>query len=168
MQETWNKFAEQLTPWLSEHGWRVLAILISLLILAFNASFVIAAPPSSLHIVVEETIVGGSEAFVASGAAVDNNLVCQYGQVVEIGESSSNNPGGPFKTIWVTKQFDCGDGTFDVKMVIKLDLDTGNTTANWKITSGTGNYVNLKGSGKLVGTPGDPGEIIDVYDGKVH
>jgi len=149
---------------------RVLAILITVLMLALNASLVFAAPPLSLHIVVEETIFGEDpETFLASGAAVDNNLVCETGSVDEIGEVSSNDPGGPFQTLWITKRFDCGsNGTFDVEMVVKLDKNTGTTTANWKIVGGTLSYQNLKGNGKLVGTPGDPGEIIDVYDGKVH
>jgi hypothetical protein len=147
---------------------QVFAVLVCLLLLAFNASLVFAAPPLSLHIEVTELIGSGPEIFYASGTAVDNSLVCETGDVDDIG-ISSNNPGGPFQTLWITKQFDCGDGTFDVKMVVKLNLITHDTKANWKIVSGTGAYHNLKGNGKLVGTSIVPGvSILDVYDGKVH
>ena len=149
---------------------RVLAILISLFMLAFNASLVFAAPPLSLHIVVEETIseFPVSETFSASGSAVPG-LICASGTVVEVGGTTPNNSGGPFQTFWVTKHFDCLNGnTFDVEMFVRLDTTTGYTKANWKIVSGTGVYQNLKGNGKLVGTPSTtPGDIIDVYDGKV-
>lgn len=137
------------------------------LMLAIMSSVAVAAPPLTLHIVVEETIAGGSETFIASGTAV-GTLVCATGTVVEVGPITSNDPGGPFQMLWVTKRFDCGDGTFDMDLVIKLDKITGQTTAHWKIVGGTLAYQNLKGSGKLVGTPGTPGEIIDVYDGMVH
>ncbi len=147
---------------------RTLTILISLFMLAFNVSLVFAAPKLSLHIVVEETIAGGSEAFIASGSAVPG-LICASGDVVEVGGTTPNSSGGPIETFWVTKQFDCGgDNTFDVEMFVRLNTTTGYTKAKWNIVSGTGVYQNLQGKGKLVGTPSTtPGDIIDVYDGKV-
>ena len=148
-------------------NFRIVALFISLMMMVFLVPDVSAAPPLSLHIVVEETIAGGSETFIASGTAVDG-LVCETGTVVEVGTVTSNDPGGPFQMLWVTKRFDCGDGTFDMDLVVKLDKNTGQTTAQWKIVGGTFAYQNLKGSGKLVGTPSTPGEIVDVYDGKVH
>jgi hypothetical protein len=143
---------------------RVLCVLISLFILAFNVSFVAAAPPSPIHIEVLEEIGGEPPVpFTASGP------VCASGMVDEL-STSGNSPGGPYQTLWVTKQFVCGDGsgTFDISMVVKLNVNTGYTTANWKIIGGTGAYQNLKGNGKLAGTPNPGNTIFDVYDGKVH
>ena len=52
-------------------------------------------------------------------------------------------------------------------MTVKLFPDS-HTTANWKVVAGTGDYVRLKGNGKLYGTPIVPGiSIHDVYDGKM-
>ncbi len=149
---------------------KIFAVLASVILLALNVSVVIAAPPSALHIEVLEWIgVGGSEPFVISGAAVTQGKICAAGMVEDL-QITSNNPNGPFQKIWATKRFTCGDGsgTFDLDMVVKLDVNTRNTTANWHIVSGTGSYMNLKGNGKLVGTAQIPGAtILDVYDGKV-
>jgi len=77
---------------------RTFAIFISLFLLAFNASLVFAAPHLSLHIVVEETISGTpvSETFTASGIAVATGLICESGDVIEIGGNAPINTGGPF------------------------------------------------------------------------
>lgn len=143
---------------------RILSLLISVFLLAFNASSVFAAPPSPINIEVLEEIEGEPPVpFMASGP------VCASGMVDEL-SATGNNPAGPFQTLWVTKQFVCGDGsgTFDVSMVVQLNQNTGYTTAHWKIIGGTGTYQNLKGNGKLVGTPKSGNTILDVYDGKVH
>lgn len=143
---------------------RVLIVLVSLLVLATNVSLVFAAPPSPIHIEVLEEIGGGPPVpFTASGP------VCAIGTVDEL-STTWNNPNGPYQILWVTKHFVCDDssGTFDISMVVKLNVNTGDTTANWKIIAGTGSYLNLKGNGKLVGTPKPGNTILDVYDGKVH
>ena len=54
-------------------------------------------------------------------------------------------------------------------MVAKLDRISGVTTARWRVVEGTGDYVNLRGRGSLVGTPLEFGvSITDVYDGWMH
>ena len=81
---------------------------------------------------------------------------------------TSNSSSGPFQIIKVLKRFDCGDGTFDLKMVVKLNLATQNTTARWLILGGTGGYAGLKGHGSLIGITNDPNPgIFDTYDGVV-
>ena len=144
--------------------YRFLFVLASLLLLAANVSLAFAAPPSPIHIEVYELIGGEPPVpFTPTGP------VCATGFVDEL-STTWNNPNGQYQILWVTKQFECGDssGTFDISMVVKLNVNTGYTTANWKIVGGTGSYVSLKGNGKLSGTP-QPGSIIfDVYDGKVH
>jgi hypothetical protein len=59
-------------------------------------------------------------------------------------------------------------GTFDVDMVVRLDVASGTTTANWKVVGGTGAYSSLKGYGKLVGVLVVPGvSITDTNDRKI-
>jgi hypothetical protein len=142
----------------------VIFFLASLLVLVFNVSLVFAAPPSPIQIEVLEEIGGEPPVpFTASGP------ICASGTVDEL-STTSNSPAGPFQTLWVTKHFICDDssGTFDVSMVVQLNVNTGYTTAHWKIIGGTVSYQNLKGNGKLVGTPKPGNTILDVYDGKVH
>ena len=149
---------------------KLYAVLLAVVLLAMNVSLVFAAQPLAIHIEVLETIAGGTEPFIASGAAVDDGLVCATGTVVETA-ATSKETNGPYTKLWITKRFDCSDGsgTFDVDMVVKLNKSTGTTTANWKVVAGTGNYANLKGNGKLLGTPVVLGvTIFDVYDGKLH
>ena len=56
-----------------------------------------------------------------------------------------------------------------MKLVVNLDLATHETTAQWKIVGGTGDYVGLHGNGNLIGAPIVPGSsIFDVYDGTIH
>ena len=150
---------------------RILNVLAGIFLLAVSVSTVVAVPPAPLHIEVLE--YPGDSApvpFTASGAAVDAGLVCAAGTVVDV-SVTSNDPSGPFQILQVLKRFTCGDGsgTFDIKMVVKLDLATHDTTARWQIAGGTGVYAGLKGQGSLIGMSIVPGiSIQDSYDGKVH
>ena len=141
------------------------------LLLAVTVSTVFAASPLNVHIEVAELIggLGVNEPFTASGAAVDNGVICASGMVQDVSVSTSGAPSAPYRNIQVLKRFTCGTDTFDVRMVVKLDLATNFTTASWSIVGGTGVYADLRGRGSLVGTPIDPGSsIFDVYDGSVH
>ena len=148
-------------------------ILAGVLLMAFTVTPVFAAQPEALHIEVLEFPGGVSalpEPFTASGEAVDSGSVCGSGMVADI-EVTYNDPGGNFVTIWALKRFTCGDasGTFDIRMVVQLDLTTRDTTARWRVVGGSGDYAGLKGQGSLVGYSNypDPG-ILDIYDGMVH
>ena len=151
-----------------------LAALIALLILSIAVIPAMAMKPLAVHIEVDEVINPGTlDPFTATGPAVDSEFVCASGYVIDTDSHTVGPPAGTFLILHVTKQFTCGDGsgTFDVDMVVHLDLGTGDTTANWKVVGGTGNYANLKGNGKLVGipyVPGGVGTILDIYDGKLH
>jgi len=147
----------------------VISLFIVLFLLGFSSTRVFASPPLDLHIVVQENI-GVPDDFDASGAAVDDGLVCETG-TVEDTEVAVYTFGGPFRIIKVLKHFKCddGSGSFNIAMQVRLDNATNETVANWRISSGTGTYAHLKGTGSLVGTPIVPGtSIFDVYDGKVH
>ena len=120
---------------------------------------------------VTEFVGTSGEVFTASGPAVDDGTVCATGTVDDVSIETSGAPGGSQVILHVLKRFNCSDGsgTFDVRLVVNLDLATHYTTANWKIVGGTSNYIDLHGSGSLTGTPIDPGTSIhDVYDGSVH
>jgi len=150
-----------------------ISLLVAAFLLTMSVPPVIAAPPESLHIEVLEYPAGTAappEPFTASGLAVDNGSVCATGMVEDVA-LRYNDPVGSFQTIWALKRFDCddGSGTFDVRMVVRLDLTTHDTTARWRIVDGTDQYADLKGQGSLVGISNfpDPG-ILDIYDGQVH
>jgi hypothetical protein len=150
---------------------RIFVLCLLVLLLALGATTALAAPPKSIHIEVAEVIGTSGEPFTATGAAVDDGLICAVGTVDDISIEVTGPPSGDFRILKVLKRFYCDDssGTFDVKMTVHLDLTTNATTANWKIVDGTGAYTALKGNGKLIGTPIVPGtSILDVYDGKIH
>ncbi len=149
----------------------VVSVLLVFVFLAVTASGVIAAPPRDVHIEVDEILGTSGEAFAASGSAVVDGTLCASGIVDDLSVVSSGSQNGNFLILHVLKRFTCDDlsGTFDVRLVVKLNLTTRFTTAHWKIVSGTGNYVGLHGNGSLAGTPILPGvSIHDVYDGKMH
>ena len=147
-----------------------LSMILTIGILVITSSVVVAAPSLDLRIEATEFIATSGEAFAASGGAVDAGLVCASGTVDDLDVSVASPDSFPIRVLHVLKGFNCNDfsGTFYVQMVVRLDLLTNQTTANWKIVGGTGSYTDLNGHGSLVGTPIDPGtSIFDVYDGKV-
>ena len=148
-----------------------LAVLIAFAFLVNTVSVVGAAPPLDVRIVVNETFngLGVDEPFTASGSAVTSGYFCASGMVQDVNVSVSGADNASFRTIQVLKRFTCADGTIDISMVVHLDLDTNETTARWRVVSGTGNYADLRGSGSLEGTPIEPGfSIQDVYNGSLH
>ena len=137
-------------------------------VLAFYSVPAMAAPPMNVHIVSLETIADNGGTFTITGAAVDSGLVCPTGTTENISNVGTGPDGGDFLNLRVIKRFTCDDlsGTFDVQLLVRLDLVTHYTTARWTVVDGTGDYASLQGRGFLVGTPIDPGKSIsDVYDG---
>lgn len=148
-----------------------LSILLTVFLLALTATVAVAAPPQDLHIEAVDVIGGSGEPFTASGSAVDDNVVCATGTIDDLEITTSGSGSGSYRILHVLKRFYCDDlsGTFDVRMVVRLDLTTLETTARWRIVDGTGAYTGLRGHGSLDGTPVNPGvTILDVYDGRVH
>lgn len=149
----------------------ILSVLTAFVLLAGSVSVALAAPPLSVHIEVDEFVRTSGEGFFASGPAVDAGVVCQTGTVDDLTISASGSPNNTFVILNVMKRFTCDDssGTFDARLIVHLDLITNETTARWNIAGGSGDYVDLHGTGSLVGTPIVPGESIhDVYDGRLH
>jgi hypothetical protein len=143
-------------------------VLVTALSIVFLVVPVMAAPhPLDVQIVDVHTIgPHGTGFFTATGGGI-----CVLGTVYDSDIKVQNPTGGNFRILRVLKQFTCddGSGTFDVKLVVRLDLTTHKTTANWNVVGGTGNYVGLRGNGKLIGIPIVAGiSITDYYDGRMH
>lgn len=133
-----------------------------------TVSTALAGRPMDVHIEVDETF-GNGDPFTAWGSAVDDGLVCSSGTVDELGGKVGPS-NGTFRNLRADKLFNCdGGGTFKARLIVKLDIATGQTTASWRIFGGTGDYAGLKGNGSLVGIPVVHGvSILDIYDGRVH
>jgi len=136
-------------------------------ILAFYSVPAMAAPPQNVHIDAYENIYSDGT-FTITGSAADSGLVCSSGVTHNVSNVASGPSGGDFVNLRVIKRFTCDDlsGTFDVMLLVRLDLVTHYTTARWTVVDGTGDYATLHGRGFLEGTPIDPGTSInDIYDG---
>lgn len=112
-----------------------------------------AAPPEGVTIVSDVTFVEGGPnvgVFDATGAAVDSGTLCGSGTFEDQGIRFAGFPAQTGEVqLQVLKRFTCddGSGTFDLKMQIKANFDTGLETFQWVITGGTGDYATLRGSG---------------------
>jgi hypothetical protein len=101
---------------------------------------------------------------------VDDSVICATGFVEDTYSTDYKPANNNFRFLFIEKLFTCNDftGTFTIEMKVKLNQLTGDTTAKWEFTGGTGAYTGLQGKGKLVGTPIIQGiSILDVYTGKV-
>ena len=146
-------------------------ILVSILSIVLPIPAVMAAAPLDVHIEVLATIDPTPDPFTATGSAVDAGLLCATGYQDELSFNVSGPPGGNFRILRVVKRFVCddGSGTFDLRLVARLDFINHNTTGHWNVIGGTGDYARLHGNGKLIGIPIEPGSsILDVYDGRMH
>ena len=143
-------------------------LVFTILLLSVTVAF--AAPPQPFHMEVHENINGSGETFYASGPAVNAGVVCPTGTTSDLVINTFGPPNGNYRFLYVVKSFTCADltGTFFIKMRVKLEISTGNTTAKWQFTNGSSAYNHLHGHGTLVGTPTIPGYIMDVYDGVAH
>ena len=107
--------------------------------------------------------------FGASGAAVDDDVICPSGTFVDTGIrfAGFQSPRGVVQ-LQVAKTFTCddGSGTFDVKMQIQADFATGIETFTWIVTGGTDAYASLKGSGSGSTVPREGGNT-NTYEGKL-
>ena len=148
-----------------------ISLLLVLTILLLSATAAFAAAPLGFHMEVTEIINGSGETFTASGPAVTAGVVCPTGTTSDVVVNTYGPPNGNYQFLYILKSFTCGNGsgTFFIKMRVKLDLNSGYTTAKWQFTNGSGLYNHLRGHGTLVGTPIIPFVTIqDVYDGTAH
>jgi hypothetical protein len=149
---------------------RTIFITAGLLLALIVFSTASAAPKTNIHIEVMESFGGSADPFFATGPAVDDGLICASGTVDDTERIISGPPAGDFVRILAYKQFYCdAGGGFQARLMVNLDLSSGETTANWVIYGGSGDYAGIHGNGKLIGIPIVQGlSILDVYDGTVR
>jgi hypothetical protein len=151
----------------------VLAVLAAALALGVMAGpAAAAAPPKPVTIVSDVTFNPDGPnfgSFTATGAAVDAGTMCGSGTFVDTGIRFAGFQGRQGEVqLQVFKTFTCddGSGTFDVKMQIQANFDTGIETFQWVITGGTGDYAALHGSGSGTTVPREGGNT-NTYVGAV-
>jgi len=96
--------------------------------------------------------------FVASGAAVDQGLICASGTVVDTRLIFAGSQSGRGAQIPVRKTFSCPDGDLFIKIQVHLDFATSTETFSWVVLGGTGAYGGVSGSGQgsTAGDGSDP------------
>jgi len=108
--------------------------------------------------------------FTATGAAADNGMICPGGTFVDTGIrfAGFQSVRGTVQ-LQVNKTFTCddGSGTFDMKMQIHANFDTGIESFTWVATGGTGAYSRLHGSGTGSTVPNPPIGNINTFAGFV-
>lgn len=143
------------------------ALVAALAVLAAPAG---ATPPSGVEIEVD-TLFAGTGTFTATGAAVDDGVLCATGDTLDVfGMVSGMGPKG--FNIQTVKEFTCDDlsGSFFVKLQVKVFFAGPVLSSfNWVVMDGDGAYTDLHGSGDGVGLPPNSGfDILDVYTGQMH
>ena len=120
-----------------------------------------ATPPAGVEIVVPDF----EGAFVATGPAVDDGVICGTGEVETTFVKPSGFQSNQHLILKVGKLFTCDDGTgtFSAKLEVRIDFDTG-VSFQWVIKGGTGDYERLRGSGSGFVVTDDT----DVYQGGLH
>ena len=106
--------------------------------------------------------------FVAMGDAADNGVICPSGTFIDTGiRFAGFQSGRGTVQLQVYKTFTCGDGsgTFDVKMQIHANFDTGIESFTWVVTGGTDAYRALRGSGTGSTVPNPPIGNVNTYVG---
>ncbi len=120
-----------------------------------------ATAPADVEIVVP----GFDGPFTATGAAVDDGVVCGEGEVVTTFVKGAGFQSDFAVNLTVGKDFACddGSGTFSAKLQVRIVFAEG-VTFRWVITGGTGDYEDLRGAGSGFVVPPDT----DVYQGGLH
>jgi hypothetical protein len=157
----------------THHGVRPFAALLAGALVLSAASPVAAGAPEAVTIVSDVTFVEGGPnfgSFTTSGDAADSGTICLAGSFIDTGIRFA---GGQARTgvvqLQVFKTFTCDDdsGTFDVKMQIQANFDTGIETFTWIITGGTGDYATLRGGGDGSTVPRTGGNT-NTYEGMLN
>jgi len=111
-----------------------------------------AGAPEPVQIVSHMTFVDGDfnvGDFHATGAAVDQGVICASGTVVDTRIQFGGFQSDRGVQIPVRKSFACtdGSGTIQIKIQVHLDFATNTETFSWVVLSGTGDYAGLNGAG---------------------
>jgi hypothetical protein len=155
------------------HGGRPFAALLAGALTISVAWPVAAGAPEAVTIVSDVTFVEGGPnigSFTTSGDAAESGAICPAGSFEDTGIRFA---GGQARTgivqLQVFKTFTCddGSGTFDVKMQIQANFDTGIETFTWVVTGGSGDYASLHGAGTGSTVP-RPGGNTNKYVGMLN
>lgn len=119
-----------------------------------------ATPPSDVEIVVP----GFEGPFVATGAAVDDGVVCGTGEVSTTFAKAAGFQSNRGFNLTVGKEFTCDDGSGAFSAKLQVRIDARGVSFNWVITGGTGDYEDLRGVGSGFVVPVDT----DIYQGGLH
>jgi hypothetical protein len=131
-----------------------------------------ATPPQPVRI---ENLVDFSDPDGVTEFSATGGIICESGTAQSTPHArhfvfAGNS--GRHERILVGKHMTCSDGTFELLVRVRLDLETFNTKGKWTVGKGTGAYAGLHGVGEIVGTRQDNGgfnaPILDVYTGKIH
>jgi hypothetical protein len=153
---------------------KTIVLVLILTLLSLPAGPVAASSPEDVTIVspmVLPPVLPPGEApygtFEASGPAVDAGVICPSGDVYDTGARVVTGENKKFTNLFVHKLFVCddGSGTFEMDLVVRL---IPGSTVDWRVTSGDGEYVRLRGTGKLTGQALSEGHLIDTYIGGLH
>ena len=155
-------------------GVRTLSTAVAAILLAATAVPASAAAPLGVTIVSHVTFNPDGPNFgdfEASGPAADAGLICESGTFEDVGiRFAGFQSDRGIIQIQVLKQFTCddGSGTFDVKMQIQANVDTGIETFSWVILGGSDDYASLRGAGSGSTVPNAPIGNINTYEGQLH
>jgi hypothetical protein len=114
--------------------------------------------------------------FTATGAAVDNGLICGSGWAFDTFGKFAPREGSPQGVnVQATKVFLCGAGSwldeadhgFVIKFQIHIDYRKG-SSSNWVVTGGWGDYSAIAGNGHGSGNSLPSGDEVDSLWGKVR
>lgn len=149
---------------------RVLIAAVAAFLLIAGAAPAGATPPSNVDIEAD-SLFAGTGTFTATGAAVDDGVICATGDTLDVFSKASGN-GNKGYNLQVIKMFTCDDdsGSFLVKLQVKVFFAGPLLSSfNWVVKGGDGAYTDLHGSGNGVGLPPNFGfDILDVYTGGMH
>jgi hypothetical protein len=85
--------------------------------------------------------------FTAEGAAADNGLICESGDVEDTRLIFAGGQSDRGAQIPVRKTFSCPDGDLFIKIQVHLNFETSTETFSWVVLGGTGAYSGVHGSG---------------------
>jgi hypothetical protein len=144
---------------------------IALLVLVPTAGS--ASPPLAVSFEVPTTGSGDISygPFTASGAAVDDGLVCPAGETIDVAGGAAGFQSERLLAIQLVKQFTCDDGSGEFYVKLQVLINQNGDNFQWAIVDGTGAYERLHGTGKGIGLyPTGPAgyDVLDLYSGKVH
>lgn len=148
-----------------------ISIILAVISIFVAVAPVMAGPPLRVRIEAPTVIGSSPNPFTASGTAVTSGQICPAGEVHDLSNTSFGRPGGRFTILRVLKRFDCddGSGSFKARLIVRLNNRTFRTRAAWRLVGGTGDYTDLRGNGRLLGIPIDPGiSVLDIYTGQIH